>query len=164
MCTMDMSKAFDMTLRSLLFSKMLKAGLSVIFICLLIYIYSEPFANVRLNGQISPVFPMHNVLLPIVSTVSNSLNFLRSATLVAGWRTCSWVYWATVTITSAWHPSYILCKRCWTQSCCCHPPRFHVQHAYVLTCLQNSWPGIVMKGFEPAAFGSAFWSEVTEGQ
>ena len=34
-----------------------------------------------------------------------------------------------------------------TRSCCCHPPHFCVQHAYVLTCLQDSWPGSVMKGF-----------------
>ena len=60
MCTMDMSKAFDVTMHSLLFSKMLKAGLSAIFIRLLIFIYSEQFANVRWNGQISSLFSMHN--------------------------------------------------------------------------------------------------------
>ena len=60
MCTMDMSKAFDVTMHSLLFSKMLKAGLSAIFIRLLIFIYSEQFANVRWNGQISSMFSMHN--------------------------------------------------------------------------------------------------------
>ena len=60
LCTMDMSKAFDMTVHSILFSKMLKAGLNAIFIRLLIFIYSEQFANVRWNGQISSVFPMLN--------------------------------------------------------------------------------------------------------
>ena len=35
----------------------------------------------------------------------------------------------------------------------CPLPGFHVLHAYVLTCLQDSWPGIVIKGFEPATFG-----------
>ena len=60
MCTMDMTKAFDMTVHSLLFSKMLKAGLSPIFLRLLICIYTEQFANVRWNGEISSVFTMHN--------------------------------------------------------------------------------------------------------
>ena len=32
MCTMDMTKAFDMTVHSVLFSKMLKAGVSAIFL------------------------------------------------------------------------------------------------------------------------------------
>ena len=44
------------------------------------------------------------------------------------------------------------------------PPHFRVLHAYVLTCLQDTWPGIVIKGFEPATFGSVSWSEATEGQ
>ena len=60
MFTMDMTKAFDMTVHSLLFSKMLKAGLSPIYLRLLIYIYSEQFANVRWNDQTSSAFPMHN--------------------------------------------------------------------------------------------------------
>ena len=60
MCTMDMTKAFDMTVHSILFSKMLKAGINAIFLRLLIFIYSEQFANVRWNGEISSVFTMHN--------------------------------------------------------------------------------------------------------
>ena len=60
MCTMDMTKAFDMTVHSILFSKMLKAGVSPIFLRLLIFTYSEQFANVRWNGEISSVFTMHN--------------------------------------------------------------------------------------------------------
>ena len=60
MCTMDMTKAFDVTVHSLLFNKMFKAGLSTIFLRLLIFIYSEQFANVRWNGVISSVFTMHN--------------------------------------------------------------------------------------------------------
>ena len=47
MCTMDMTKAFDMTVHSILFSKMLKAGVSAIFLRLLVFTYSEQFANVR---------------------------------------------------------------------------------------------------------------------
>ena len=60
MCTMDMTKAFDMTVHSILFTKMLKAGVSAIFLRLLIFIYSEQFANVRWNGEISSIFTMHN--------------------------------------------------------------------------------------------------------
>ena len=60
MCTMDMTKAFDMTVHSILFTKMLKAGVSAIFLRLLIFIYSEQFANVRWNGKVSSKFTMHN--------------------------------------------------------------------------------------------------------
>ena len=60
MCTMDMTKAFDMTVHSILFSKMLKAGVSAIFLRLLVFTYSEQFANVRWNGETSSVFSMHN--------------------------------------------------------------------------------------------------------
>ena len=55
-----MTKAFDVTVHSILFSKMLKAGLSTIFLRLLIFIYTEQFANVRWNGQMSSIFSMHN--------------------------------------------------------------------------------------------------------
>ena len=55
-----LTKAFDVTMHSLLFTKMLKAGLSAIFVCLLIFIYTEQFANVRWNSQLSSVFSMHN--------------------------------------------------------------------------------------------------------
>jgi hypothetical protein len=51
-----------------------------------------------------------------------------------------------------------------TWSCCCHIPHFHELHAYVLTCLHDSWPEITLKGFEPVTFGSVFWSEAKEGQ
>ena len=60
LCTMDMTKAFDMTKHSLLFSKMLHAGLSAIFVRLLIFVYINQFANVRWNGQLSSSFSMHN--------------------------------------------------------------------------------------------------------
>ena len=59
-CTMDMTKAFDVTMHSLLFSKMMHAGLSAVFVRLLIFIYSEQYANVRWNSQYSTQFSMHN--------------------------------------------------------------------------------------------------------
>ena len=60
MCTMDMSKAFDVTVHSILFTKMFKAGLSTIFLRLLIFIYTQQVANVRWNGDLSDFFTMHN--------------------------------------------------------------------------------------------------------
>ena len=60
MCTMDMTKAFDMTMHSLLFSKMFEAGIDYVFLRLLIFIYTEQYANVRWNGQFSSFFSMHN--------------------------------------------------------------------------------------------------------
>ena len=54
MCTLDMTKAFDVTVHSLLFSKVFKAGRSTIVLRLLIFIYSEQFDNVRWNGVSSP--------------------------------------------------------------------------------------------------------------
>ena len=59
-CAMDMTKAFDLTLHSLLFKKMIKAGFSVIFIRMFIYIYINQVANVRWNGKLSSVFPITN--------------------------------------------------------------------------------------------------------
>ena len=44
------------------------------------------------------------------------------------------------------------------------PTSFSWTTSYVLTCLQDSWPEIAMKGFEPGTFGSVFWSKATEGQ
>ena len=60
MCTMDMTKAFDVTMHSLIFTKMMEAGLSPIFIRLLIFIYSQQYANVRWNSEFSSYFSMHN--------------------------------------------------------------------------------------------------------
>ena len=71
-CTMDMTKAFDVTMHSKLFLKMIHGnisstsisgrtkGLSITFVRLLVFIYSEQFANVRWNGQLSSVFTMKN--------------------------------------------------------------------------------------------------------
>ena len=59
-CAMDMTAAFDLTLHSLLFSKMILKGFPPIFIRLFIFIYMNQTANVRWNGNISSEFPMHN--------------------------------------------------------------------------------------------------------
>jgi hypothetical protein len=48
-----------------------------------------------------------------------------------------------------------------TKWCCCHLSSFRGLHAYVLTCLQDSWPENAMKGFEPVTFWTVFWSEAT---
>ena len=55
-----MSKAFDLTLHSLMFSKMLEAGVSAIFVRLLIHIYANQLANVRWNGDNSSNFTVKN--------------------------------------------------------------------------------------------------------
>ena len=60
MCTIDMTKAFNVTMHSLLFTKMMQAGLSPVFWRFLIFIYTQQFANVRWNGQVSSLFSMHN--------------------------------------------------------------------------------------------------------
>ena len=57
---MDMTKAFDLVRHSLLFRKILKAGLSIIFVRLLLFIYMMQFANVRWNGQVSEMFSLSN--------------------------------------------------------------------------------------------------------
>ena len=59
-CATDMSKAFDMTLHSLMFTKMIDAGMSPIFVRLLIYIYANQVANVRWNGDLSSTFTVKN--------------------------------------------------------------------------------------------------------
>ena len=65
-CTMDMSKAFDVTTHSKMFMKMITGndtgkGLSITFIRLLIDIYTKQFANVRWgNAEVSSFFPMKN--------------------------------------------------------------------------------------------------------
>ena len=59
-CLMDMTKAFDLVKHSLLFKKLLDAGLSIIFVRLLLFIYMNQFANVRWNGSLSDIFPIKN--------------------------------------------------------------------------------------------------------
>ena len=55
-----MSKAFDLTLHSLMFSKMLDAGLCPIYVRLLIFIYAHQLANVSWNGDYSEKFTVKN--------------------------------------------------------------------------------------------------------
>ena len=74
-CAMDMTKAFDLTLHSLLFKKMVDAGFSVIFVRLFMYIYMNQVANVRWNGELSSFFSMTNgvrqgAVLSVIAYVS----------------------------------------------------------------------------------------------
>ena len=55
-----MTKAFDFLKYSLLFQKLIKSGLSLIFIRLLILLYSLQSANVRWNGDMSEFFSLTN--------------------------------------------------------------------------------------------------------
>ena len=59
-CTMDMTTAFDLVRHSLLFRKLLKGGLPVIFMRLLILIYALQSANVGWNGGVSDFFSLTN--------------------------------------------------------------------------------------------------------
>ena len=59
-CLMDMTKAFDLVRHSIMFRKIITAGLSLIFVRLLIFIYVNQFANVRWNGLFSEFFSMRN--------------------------------------------------------------------------------------------------------
>ena len=59
-CMMDMTKAFDLVKHSLMFKKILKAGLSIIFVRLIVFIYVNQMANVRWVGEYSDVFTMKN--------------------------------------------------------------------------------------------------------
>ena len=59
-CMMDMSKAFDRVKHSLLFRKLLVAGLPVIFIRLLIFIYVNQYANFLWDGSFSTIFGLTN--------------------------------------------------------------------------------------------------------
>ena len=59
-CLMDMTKAFDLVKHSLLFRKLLKAGLSLIFVRMVLLIYIMQTANVRWNGQVSSIFSLSN--------------------------------------------------------------------------------------------------------
>ena len=59
-CCMDMTKAFDLVRHSLLFKKLLHAGLPVIFVRLLLVIYLNQFANVKWNSSYSNIFSLSN--------------------------------------------------------------------------------------------------------
>ena len=59
-CAMDMTKAFNLVKHSLLFRKLLSAGLPPIFIRVLLFIYTMQYANVRWNGEVSDTFLLSN--------------------------------------------------------------------------------------------------------
>ena len=59
-CLMDMTKAFDLVRHSLLFRKLIKAGLSLIFVRMLLFIYIMQTAIVRWNGEVSSMFNLAN--------------------------------------------------------------------------------------------------------
>ena len=60
MCMMDMTKAFDLVKHSILFNKFISAGLSLIFIRLLLVIYMLQYADVRWDNCFSYCFPLSN--------------------------------------------------------------------------------------------------------
>ena len=55
-----MTKAFDLVKHSLLFKKLLAAGLSDIFIRMMLFVYVMQYANVRWNGEVSSIFTLSN--------------------------------------------------------------------------------------------------------
>ena len=57
---MDITKAFDLVKHSLLFQKMLSAGLPPIFIRVLLFIYTMQFENVRWDEAVSETFTLCN--------------------------------------------------------------------------------------------------------
>lgn len=57
---MDMTKAFDLVKHSLLFSKLLDAGLPLIFLRLLMFVYMKQYANVKWNNEYSAMFSLAN--------------------------------------------------------------------------------------------------------
>ena len=59
-CMMDMTKAFDMVQHSLLFRKLLDVKLSVIFVRLIMVMYTLQYANVRWKQLVSGIFTMVN--------------------------------------------------------------------------------------------------------
>ena len=59
-CCMDMTKAFDLLKHSVLFLKLLKAGIPPIFLRLILFVYMEQFANVRWNNTCSSMFTLRN--------------------------------------------------------------------------------------------------------
>ena len=61
-CCMDMTKAFDLVRHSSLFRKLIQAGLSIIFVRLLLFVYTMQYANIRWNGQVSDFFSLCNVV------------------------------------------------------------------------------------------------------
>ena len=92
-CLMDMTKACDLVKHSLLFRKLIAAGLSPIFVKLLLFIYVNQFVNVRWNGSFSNVFSVNNGVrqgailsgIPYCFYANDIFAFLRRN------KTCCWV-------------------------------------------------------------------------
>ena len=59
-CSMDKSKAFDLCKFSILFRKMLKKNLSLVFLRIIIFMYVHQFSNVRWNSTVSSSFTISN--------------------------------------------------------------------------------------------------------
>ena len=74
---MDMTKAFDLVKHSILFKKVWKKGLSVIFIRLLMFIYRMQYANVKWNGEVSSWFALSNSVRQDGGNFGHFVLFLR---------------------------------------------------------------------------------------
>ena len=119
-CATDMSKAFDLTLHSLMFTNMLDAGVSPILVRLLIHVYAYQEANVRWNGKHSPKFSVKNGLvvakekylqqLPTAFIVKSCLLSFAGDILGAGSGATTWASLGKVMITGFWHLHCLHCK------------------------------------------------------
>ena len=103
-----MTKAFDLVKHSLLFRKLIKAGLSLIFVRMLLFIYVMQSANVKWNGEVSAMFSLASgvrqggVISAILYRfyVNDLFGFCDNGQLVVGWMEISTESWDTVTTTS----------------------------------------------------------------
>ena len=57
---MDMTKAFDLAVHSMLLGKLLAVGMPTIMVRLLLVLYLTQFANVRRNNSLSDIFSLKN--------------------------------------------------------------------------------------------------------
>ena len=92
-CAMDMTAAFDLTLHSLLFSKMLKAGFPPVFLRLFIFIYIHQVANVKWDGELSSLFTMTNGVRQgaVLSAIAYCFYCEDLFTLLKNRRTGCWI-------------------------------------------------------------------------
>ena len=105
-CAMDLTKSFDLTLHSLLFKMMLKAG------CPVIFIYIHQTTNVRWNEELLSVFPMTNGVRPgaVLSAISYwfcceiYFHCCSKEEQVAGFLAGTMGIYVTVMTTGCWYP------------------------------------------------------------